>query len=206
MGNKNRYYFSLCALLAGMLFLSSCKTNKNTFIHRGWHNMTARYNGYYYSNENIKETVKKIEKSNKDDFSKLLPLFIYTNNTTAKSYYGDLDKTIKKSSVVIQRHTITEKKSKKEIPNACKWIDENYVLIGKAHFYKRDLFSALEAFEYVAKIYPNPKAKYTGMLWAIRTNNEIGSYSLSEATIDQIRNAKDFPKDRSFQQEFAAVT
>ncbi|MFL5764741.1 MAG: tetratricopeptide repeat protein [Bacteroidia bacterium] len=206
MGYKNRYYFSLCTIAAGLLFLSACKTNKNTFLHRGWHNMTARYNGYYYSNENIKETVKKIEKANKDDFSKLIPLFIYTDNSNAKNYYGDLDKTIKKSSVVIQRHTITEKKSKKEIPNACKWIDENYVLIGKAHFYKRDLFSALEAFEYVAKIYPNPKAKYTGMLWAIRTDNEIGSFSLSEEKLDEIRNATDFPTDRVFQRELNAVT
>lgn len=175
-------------------------------MHRGWHNMTARFNGYYYSNENIKETVKKIEKSNKDDFSKTLPLFIYTNNTTSKNYFSDCDKTIKKSSVVIQRHAITEKKSKKEIPNACKWIDENYMLIGKAHFYKRDLFSALEAFEYVSKIYPNPSAKYNGMLWMIRTNNEIGSYSLSEASIDEIRNATDFPTGRSYQRELAAVT
>jgi len=175
-------------------------------MHRGWHNMTARFNGYFYSNENIKETVKKIEKANKDDFSKILPLFVYTNNTSAKTFYSDCDKTIKKSSVVIQRHTITEKKSKKEIPNACKWIDENYVLIGKAHFYKRDLFSALEAFEYVSKIYPNPEAKYTGMLWMMRTNNEIGSYSLTEASLDEIRNATDFPKDKSFQRELAAVT
>ncbi len=188
------------------LLFSACKTNKNTFIHRGWHNMTARYNGYYYSNENIKETVKKIEKANKDDFSRIIPLFIYTNNVSSKSYYSDFDKTIKKSSVVIQRHTITEKKSKKEIPNACKWIDENYMLIGKAHFYKRDLFSALEAFEYVAKIYPNPESKYNGMLWSIRTNNEIGSFSLSEASIDEIRNATDFPTDRSFQRELSAVT
>ncbi len=168
--------------------------------------MTARFNGYYYSNENIKETVKKIEKVSKDDFSKIIPLFIYTNNTTSKTFYSDFDKTIKKSSIVIQRHTITERKSKKEIPNACKWIDENYVLIGKAHFYKRDLFSALEAFEYVSKIYPNPEAKYTGMLWMMRTNNEIGSYSLTEASLDEIRNATDFPTDRSFQRELAAVT
>ena len=83
-------------------------------MHRGWHNMTSRFNGYYYSNENVKETVKKIEKANKDDFSKILPLFIYTNNTSSKNYFSDCDKTIKKSSVVIQRHAITEKKSKKE--------------------------------------------------------------------------------------------
>lgn len=175
-------------------------------MHRGWHNMTARYNGYYYSNENIKEMVKKIEKANKDDFSKILPLFIYTDNTTSKNFYSDCDKSIKKSSIVIQRHTITEKKSKKEIPNACKWIDDNYMLIGKAHFYKRDLFSALEAFEYVAKIYPNPEAKYNGMLWMMRTNNEIGSFSLTEASIDEIRNATDFPTDKYFQRELAAVT
>ncbi|HEY0029718.1 MAG TPA: tetratricopeptide repeat protein [Bacteroidia bacterium] len=206
MGNKNRYLFKLSVFACVLMFFSACKTNKNTFMHRGWHNMTARYNGYFYSNENIKESVKKVEKANRDDFSKMIPLFVYTNNTTSKNYYADFDKTIKKSSVVIQRHTITEKKSKKEIPNACKWIDENYILIGKAHFYKRDLFSALEAFEYVSKIYPNPKAKYLGMLWMIRTNNEIGSYSLSEATIDEIRNAKDFPTDRIYQQELAAVT
>lgn len=196
--------FSLLVLL--VLAFSACKTNKNTFMHRGWHNMTARFNGYFYSNENIKETVKKIEKANKDDFSKILPVFIYTDNNSAKTFYSDADKTIKKSSVVIQRHTITEKKSKKEIPNACKWIDDNYVLIGKAHFIKRDLFSALEAFEYVARIYPKPESKYTGMLWMMRTNNEIGSYSLTEASLDEIRNATDFPTDKSFQRELNIVT
>ena len=189
-----------------LVLISACSTTNNNFLHRGWHNMTARFNGYYYSNENMKETVKKLEKANKDDFSKIIPLFIYTDNKSAQNYKSDFEKSIKKSSVVIQRHTITGKKSKKEIPNACKWIDENYMLIGKAHFYERDLFSALEAFQYVAKIYPNPEAKYNGMLWMIRTNNEIGSFSLSESTIDEIRNAKDFPTDRAYLQEFAAVT
>ena len=120
MKKKNNYYFGLIFFVCVALFFNSCKTNKNTFIHRGWHNMTARFNGYFYSNENIKETVKKIEKVHKDDFSKIIPLFIYTDNNNSKTFYSDCDKTIKKSSVVIQRHTITERKSKKEIPNACK--------------------------------------------------------------------------------------
>lgn len=192
--------------MALTVVLAACSTTKNTVMHRGWHNMNARYNGYFYSKENTKETVKKIEKANKDDFNKIVPLFVYPDNTTAKNYYADFDKTIKKSSVVIQRHAITKKKSKEEIPNACRWIDENYMLIGKAHFYKRDYFSALEAFEYVSKKYPNPEAKYGAMLWMIRTNNEIGSYSSSEPIIDEIRNAKDFPKDRSYVREYAAVT
>ena len=40
----------------------------------------------------------------------------------------------------------------------------------------------------------------------MRTNNEIGSYSLTEASLDEIRNATDFPTDRSYQRELAAVT
>lgn len=202
--NKIFYRYILAGLLA--LVFSACSTTKNTVMHRGWHNMNARFNGYFYSKENIKESVKKVEKSYIDDFTQVVPIYIYPTNETSKNYYGDFDKSIKKSSVVIQRHAITTKKSKEEIANACRWIDENYMLIGKSHFYKRDFFSALEAFEYVSKKYPNPEAKYGAKLWMIRTNNEIGSLSQSEPIIDEIRNAKDFPKDRVYQQEYAAVT
>lgn len=173
---------------------------------RGWHNMNARYNGMFNSNENQKDAIKKVEKANKDNFTKLLPLFVYPNDETAKNFFNDFDNTIKKSSVVISRHVIMNPKTKMEIPNACRWIDENYMLIGKSHLYKRDLFSALEAFEYVSKIYPQPKAKYIGKLWMIRADNEIGSYSLSEELMDEIRSAKDFPKDRSYAREFALVS
>ena len=173
---------------------------------RGWHNMNARYNGMFNSNENQKEAIKKVQKANKENFTTLLPLFVYPNDETAKNFFNDFDNTIKKSSIVISRHVIMNPKTKMEIPNACRWIDENYMLIGKSHLYKRDLFSALEAFEYVSKIYPQPKAKYMGKLWMIHADNEIGSYSLSEELIDEIRSAKDFPKDRSYAREFALVS
>ncbi len=205
MKKKNLFSIHTITFCCFLFLLIACTTKKNTFVHRGWHNMNARYNGYFYSNEYIKESIKKVEKANQDDFIKLLPIFIYPDNKSAKKYYSDFDKTIKKSSTCIQRHAIINPKNKEEIPNACKWIDENYMLIGKSHFYKRDFFSALEMFEYVSKKYPNPEAKYPGMLWMIRTNNEIGSLSKSELIIDDLRNAKDIPKDNTFQAEFAAV-
>lgn len=195
----------LLLFTAVMLVMAGCKTTKNKWNYRWYHNVNARYNGYYYSRENMKEAIKKVETANKENYTKLLPIWVYPDNKTAKSFYADFDKSIKKSSSCIQRHCITDK-NKKEIPNACKWIDENYMLIGKAHFYKRDLFSGLEAFEYVSKIYKNPNAKYNGMLWMMHADNEIGSYSLSEEVIDEIRNAKDVPTDRTFQKEYALVT
>jgi tetratricopeptide (TPR) repeat protein len=203
--NFNRYRFLYLPLILLVLLWSSCKTTKNTAYYRGWHNMNARFNGYYYSREAMKESVDKVDKANTDDFSTLIPLFVYPTEATAKNFFSDFDKSIKKSSSVIQRHCITDKR-KKEIPNACKWIDENYVLVGQAHLYKRDLFSALETFEYVAKIYKDPRAKYNGLMWTVRANNEIGSYSLSESTLDQLRNSKDFPKEKSFQKHMAQVS
>ncbi len=204
-GNRS-IFFLYSVLFATALLVGSCSQTKNTAALRGWHNMNARYNGYFNSKEGLKESVKKVEKANKDDFTKMIPLFVYPDNESAKNFFNDFDNTIKKSSVVIQRHVIMNPKSKQEIPNACRWIDENYMLIGQSHLYKRDLFSALEAFEYVSKIYPQPKAKYAGKLWMIRADNEIGSYSLSEELIDEIRSAKDFPKERSYDRAFALVS
>ncbi len=206
MRKENIFLLHVIAICCFLLLISGCTTQKNTAIHRGWHNMNARYNGYFYSREYIKESIKKVEKANKDDFTKLIPLFIYTDNQNAKDYYGDFDKTIKKSSLVIQRHAITNPKSKEEIPNACRWIDENYMLIGQSHFYKREFFSALEMFEYVSKKYPNPEAKYGALLWIIRTNNEIGSFSRTESIFDDFGSAEDLPTDKTFERELDAVS
>ncbi len=201
---KKIYLFFLPLML---VLLGGCKTNKNNWFYRGFHNMNSRYNGYFYSKENMKESIKKVEKAYKEDYTKLLPIWIYTDNKTSKGFYADFDKTIKKSSTVIQRHAITDKKKIKEIPGAVRWIDENYILIGQAHFYKRDLFSALEAFEYVAKTYNKiQKAKYSGLLWMMHADNEIGSYSLTEGIIDDIRNSKDVPDTREFKKEYALLT
>ena len=95
--------------------------------------MTARFNGYYWSNEAIKDGVFKIEKAYKDNFEKVLPVYILPTTETAKTTFPDFDKAIKKSSLVIQRHTIRDK-HENEIPTAGKWIDNNWINIGIAHF------------------------------------------------------------------------
>ena len=69
------------------LLLWSCGTHKNTFIHRGFHNLTARYNGYYWSTEAIKEGVYKIEGSNKENYEKTLHVFIVSTNERQKETF-----------------------------------------------------------------------------------------------------------------------
>lgn len=172
----------------------SCSTKRNTFVSRNYHNLTARFNGYYYSCENINEGIYKVEKNNKDNFDKILPIFIYPSLEKAKSTFPEFDKAIKKSSFCIQRHTIKDKKLN-EIPSAGKWIDNNWINIGIAQFYKKEYYTSLENFEYVARTYTKSQDKYNAMLWIAKVNNEIGAVSVSEPILSLLKNEKKLPKN-----------
>lgn len=185
---KRGVVYSLCLALLGLL---ACTTKRNAFVNRAYHNLTARFNGYYYSSESIREGVFKVERSHKDDYTKTLPVFVYPTNETAKSNAAEFDRAIKKSSTCIQRHTIKDKKGQ-EIAKAGKWIDNNWINIGKSHFYKREFFSGIEAFDYVVRTYQS-KDKYTALLWLAKSYNEIGSVSQSEPIISLLKNEKKLP-------------
>lgn len=175
-----------------VIFLTNCSTKKNTVVSRGYHNLTARFNGYYYSCESIKDGVYKIEQANKENYDKTLPVYIYPNSDKAKATFPDFDKAIKKSTTCIQRHAIKDSKGV-EIPTAGKWIDNNWINIGISRFYKREFFSGIEAFEYVARTYTKSKDKYEAMLWLAKSYNEIGSVSNSEQYISLLKNEKKLP-------------
>ncbi|MCU0359585.1 MAG: hypothetical protein MUF75_02520 [Bacteroidia bacterium] len=175
------------------IFLSACSTKKNTAVSRFYHNLTARFNGYYYSTLNMDEGIYKTEKGFKENFERTLPIYIYPTPAQAKANAADFDKAIKKSSLCIQRHTIKDSKGN-EITSAGKWIDNNWINIGISHFYKREYYSAMEAFEYVVRSYPKSKDKYLAMVWLAKVNNEVGSISTSESLLALLKNEKKLPK------------
>ena len=189
MKKHHTYKYIIIVLIA---FFSACKTNKNTFVHRGYHNLTARFNGYYYATESIKEGEFKIRTTYKYDYDQYLPVFLTPTNLTAKATFPEFDKAIKKSSNCIQRHTIKDKKGN-EIPTAGKWIDNNWNAIGISHFYKREFFSGIEAFEYVIRTYKT-RDKYKALIFLARSYNEIGSPSQAEPIIGILKDDKNISK------------
>lgn len=189
MKSKHTYLLNCFVFV---ILLSGCKTNKNTFVHRGYHNLTARFNGYYYATESIKEGEDKIRTSYKYDYDRLLPVFLVPTNETTKSTFPEFDKAIKKSSNCIQRHTIKDKKGV-EITTAGKWIDNNWNVIGISHFYKREFFSGIEAFEYVIRSYKS-RDKYKAMIWLARSYNEIGAPSQAEPILSLLKEDKKISK------------
>ncbi|MFO0358307.1 MAG: tetratricopeptide repeat protein [Sphingobacteriaceae bacterium] len=185
---KTRFFI----FAAWALFLASCSTKKNTVVSRGFHNLTARFNGYYYSTESIKDGEYKIEQNNKENFEKTLPVYIYPSSEKAKATFPEFDKAIKKSTTCIQRHAITDSKGT-VIPSSGNWIDNNWINIGISRFYKREFFSGIEAFEYVVTTYNKSKDKYDAMLWLVKSYNEIGSVSNSEQILSLLKNEKKLP-------------
>ena len=191
----------LCLLLVAVFAISACSNKKSTWVTRTFHNTTSRFNAYYYARISLNETKDKLIVQHKEDYTKFIPIFVYPTPEEAKGLFAEMDKNIKRLSRDIHYHTIT--KSKKEIPGACKWIDHCYVLMGKSHFYKRDFFAALESFDYVSRTYKKSPSRFIGMMWMIRTYDEMGSVEEAAALIDLLSAEKSFPDE--YKAEFAAI-
>ncbi len=169
--------------------LWQCSTKKAGFTHRLYHNTTSRYNGWFNAKEILKESQAKIWKEHQEDYSELLPIFVYGDEETAKNLYPDMDKIVDKCSNVIEFHSIYIKRKEHN-----KWIDNCYLLIGKARFYKQEYFRAMEIFKYVAKAFPARPEYYEALLWQVKTYMELKDYEKAEKLLDKLEKASQVPE------------
>lgn len=139
----------------------------------------------------MKEKETDLRLQTKDDYSQILPIFIYPNEAKSTELYPDMDKVIEKCSEVIERHSIYQKKKE-----YIKWIDDSYFLIGKARLYKREFGLAEETFLYVYQAYKKDPARYDGLNWYIKTLIETKQFDKAEEFLDIIENeGKKFPEE-----------
>ncbi len=146
----------------------------------------------------MKLTNQKLVEDNVDDFSELLPLFILPNEEKSKGLYPDMDKVIDKCSEAIDRHSIFVNKEEHN-----KWIDECYMLIGKARYYKGEHYLAIEVFEYLAKAYNNKPEQNAALIWLARTHMKVNEMSKAESYLKLMDEGSD-PPDK-YKSEYNAV-
>lgn len=165
---------------------SGCTTKKKGFLNRFYHNTTAKYNGYWNGREAIREGVKTLEKNQKDDYEKILPIYPIGTAQSASSVFPKMDRAIEKASIVITKHSMLIKGKE-----YCNWIDDSYMLIGQAHYYKRDHMDALEIFNYVIKQYQKEKIRFDGYMWLLRTNTAMARFKDGETMILKLQEEAD---------------
>lgn len=169
-------------------------------FNRAYHNVTAKYNGYWNGREAQREALKTLNKNNKDNFEEVLRVYPIGTKEDRRTVYPQMDKAIDKAGVVIQKHSMLIKNKE-----YCNWIDDSYLLIGKSHFYKGDYMAGLEIFTYMQKQYQDRQSRYDAALWSIRTNTELLRYKTGEEEILKLEADKDFPKKKKGA-ELATVT
>ncbi len=183
---------SFLLLLVGALALSACSTKKNTFVTRSYHNINSKFNGLFYAKENLRAGKLKLEKGHIDNYTEVLTIYRHGDERLAQSIYPEMDKAIEKASKVIQRHSIYLKKKE-----YCKWIDDAYLLIGKANFYKKDFPKAIEMFEYVAKEFKESDIRHEAKLWLYKTYVEQERYDKANHiyTLIEQEDSEEMPEE-----------
>jgi tetratricopeptide (TPR) repeat protein len=154
---------------------------KDTFTRRLYHNMTSRYNVYFNGNESLKEGTIDLLKSAKENYTHVLPVFNFGTKQEAQLLNPQMDRAIQKASIAIQRHSMVFNGTEK-----VKWIDDCYMMIGKAYFYKQEYFSARRTFNFVIQEYGYNEIKYTAMIWLALTYNQTKEFEKSEPLLNLI--------------------
>lgn len=84
-----------------------------------------------------------MDKSHKDNYKQVLPIFTYSNPKEASGATGDLDAIIKGLTLSVQIHKVSN------------WADDDFVMMGRANYIKGNYDKALAFFKYTTTEYKN---------------------------------------------------
>ncbi len=187
--------------LIGFIFIVSffvaCSTEKAGFLNRKYHGTTARYNGLFNANELLKGALRTYYSSRKEDFYSILPVNPLPNETEVKGMLPAIDTAISKCTKVIRNHSMpsAENMYYKEVEYN-RWIDENWITIGKSMYYKRDYEKAFQNFQFVKKFFKKDPSAYDAELWSAKILIELDKYAEAKLTLDGLSEVSQAQKKR----------
>lgn len=161
-------------------------------LSRAYHGTTAHYNGYFNANDLLEAAMKTYRENKREDYYSVLPILQLPDEEEVKNMYSPIDTAIAKCTKVIQRHAMPSMEkpaAKKEEHN--RWIDENWITIGIANFYRRDYDLAFKNFEYTKKFFSTDKSSYIAEMWMARTYMEQGKFTEANFAINNLEKAQE---------------
>jgi tetratricopeptide (TPR) repeat protein len=189
------------------MILTNCSVEKNTDTSRFYNSFTSRYNIYFNGYESFKAGLGKITRGYKDDYAEMLKVFEYSDPSTAALCSSEMDRAIQKASKVITLKSITSKPEtkNKRLPSDKEkelldrkeyneWVDDSYLLIGKARFYKQEFIEAAAIFNYCIAEANDPLIKAEAAIWLARIHNETGNFNESLRLISELNITADFTR------------
>ena len=147
--------------------LNAEKTGDQKFgaVKHFFTNTYTHYNYYYNAKVKLTEILEKAKESFTDDYSKLLPFYNYTLSATALD--KNIDSVIYKCNAGILLHDLRSD-----------WVDDLYMMLGKAYFYRNDFDSAYHVFQYLNYAYAPKDDGYDIPIGSNASNND-GVFSIA---------------------------
>ncbi len=185
----------------GLVLLSACSTQKNTWASRSYHQTKVKYNILYNGNVAYEEGLKAIRDANEDDYSNVLYLYPVSNHKAAEASASKMDLTIEKCRKCIKLHSIKAKPKpnpkKRNDPKYREWLKQEefnaemgnaWIRLGEAEFHKGDFLGAVGTFSYISKHYSNdPDMVARCQLWTARAYGEMGWLYEAEDMLQKVQ-------------------
>jgi tetratricopeptide (TPR) repeat protein len=157
------------------MLLNSCSSESHSWTSKAYHNTTAHYNGYWYAREELDKIDKDIWAAYEDDYNRILRLYPPLDSAQAKGYDKEIQEAIKMASLAIQRH-----------PNS-KWVDDAYILVGRARFYSLDWGNSIQTYKYVNTKGKDLDTRHRAIIHLVRTFTEHQEFNNAQAAIDFVQ-------------------
>ena len=167
-------------MVAGVCF--SCSTRKNTALNRAYHNTTSRFNVNFNGKEALKAGEIEHDKICKDNYINILPIYCYPEKTELSSIYPSMDRVIEKASKSIYKHSMFFKGKEYVKP-----IDDAYLMMGKAYFYKQDYAQAQRIFSYIISTHKNGNCVEEAMIWNTRCAIRQSYFSRADEQVNETK-------------------
>ena len=190
----------IIALLILVVLLVGCSTKENTASTRFWQSFTTKYNTYYNGHEAYKEGLQSKENTNKDNYTKLLPVFLVGNEASRNAGSGQFDVTIEKCEKAIRTHSIKRKPvlnaNKTRTPEMKAYLKRKefnpflknaWLLMGKAQFQKGEFLEAASTFSYITRLYAaEPIVANEARLWMARCYAQLDWFYDAEDALNRL--------------------
>jgi tetratricopeptide (TPR) repeat protein len=162
-------------------------------LSRVWHNSVSRYNYYFNATLLMTDVKEETMLAYKDNYKDVLSLYPITKENDLKGNAAKMDEVLKKCSHIIDKH------------GKSKWVDDSYLLMGDARFYKGEFYAAIEVYEYVANNFKNTIPAAQAEINLIVTYLQMEKYEDAEALYTKLAAKKDFPEKLQTQLDIAGA-
>lgn len=136
-------------------------------------NFTAKYNIVYHGRKIIADVERANFDAHQENYQQLLPVLIEPTEAMASSNTALMDSVIGKALNIINRKTRS------------KYINEAYLLTGKANYLKGNYYNAAEFFTYVANTFADePSYRQAALVWKARALMQLGNLTEAGLTLD----------------------